>query len=577
MSRIPASEQIGTVLGGKYLLKQLLGEGGMGRVFAAEHTVIGRQVAVKVLHSEFARSPDISERFLREARAAGTIEHPGIIDVLDADRDESGTLYMVMELLKGESLATCLERKARLGPSETLAITKQILEALQVAHEHGVIHRDLKPDNIFLTTDKDGAQRVRILDFGISRIMPRGEEELRLTQTGTVMGTAYYMSPEQARGQSNVDHRADLWSMGVILYQMLSGVRPYRGDSYNAVMIAIAVEPVPPLSGAWPDIEPSLAAFVEKALQKDPDDRYGNVLEMLQALDRAEVDLNAAGIDDTRISVGPPPPVDAQSASSPVESKNQADVSTNYDRPPKDTDLSSPADAASSLQVGGFWRRAMALVLDLIVFGMVISTPLEAFLSDTDAIDVNVTAKKATGENKQADSDIQGDQPLKTKVSVSSVNITPDGIHVVGEDGDEVHIGKEGVKVREASGKQVLVGKEGIRVHKTKDKVTKLDGVSYQVKPSMATNLKISLWILYCTIFLTFFAATPGKMVLRLKVVQAGKVAGRLPAITALTRSAFFIISAFVAGLGCFTSLFNKERRTWHDRIARTVVIRSED
>ncbi|MDP6947246.1 MAG: serine/threonine-protein kinase, partial [Myxococcota bacterium] len=147
MSETPASEQIGTVLGGKYRLTRLLGEGGMGRVFAAEHTVLGRDVAVKVLHPQYQTSPETAERFLREARAASAIDHPGVIQVLDADRDETGALYMVMELLEGESLGDLLERRGRLEPEEAVAITVELLAALHCAHEHHTIHRDLKPDN----------------------------------------------------------------------------------------------------------------------------------------------------------------------------------------------------------------------------------------------------------------------------------------------------------------------------------------------------------------------------------------------------------------------------------------------
>ena len=284
MAHIPPSEQIGKVLGGKYRLISLLGQGGMGRVFAAEHILLGRQVAVKLLHPALEGDAELAERFLREARSASSIEHPGIIDVLDADRDESGALYMVMELLQGESLSDFLKRKQVVDPPEAVELARQVLDALYCAHEQGIIHRDLKPDNIFLVAEGGRGSRVRILDFGISKAMSGGEEDLKLTRTGVVLGTPHYMAPEQARGSQELDHRIDIWAIGVILYQMLAGHRPYPGSSYNEVMLKIAVDPVPSLAAAAPDLPPSLVRCVEGALEKDPSQRYGSVAEMVQAI-----------------------------------------------------------------------------------------------------------------------------------------------------------------------------------------------------------------------------------------------------------------------------------------------------
>ncbi len=538
MATIPDNDPIGTLIGGKYRLTRLLGEGGMGRVFAAEHTVVGRPVAVKLLHPELAERADMAERFLREARAAGSVDHPGIIDVLDADRGADGAPYMVMELLQGESLAELLARQPKVTPTQTREIARQALDALRCAHERGVIHRDLKPDNIFLADGGDGVRRVRILDFGISRIV--GDDDLRLTRTGAVMGTPYYMSPEQARGEKDVDHRADIWALGVTLYQMLSGVRPYEGDSYNAVMMAIAAQPLVPLHEVAPDAPSGLVRWVERALEKDPAARYGGAAEMLQALQSLTADAATGAFDDT---------VDATTLPDPgLTALGEAPTLA---APQTSTDGEAPGDAAASSatasdgpQVGGFWRRGAALAVDVMIFGLLVGAPLGALFPSGGLLDVQVTGE-----------DVPADVPA---VSVSNIVITDDGVRITGDDGGHVRFDDEGLHVRGAGGEEVHVG-----------------GGRVRLKRSLVTTLKTSLWLVYCTIFLALFGATPGKMVLGLAVVQPGRAVGRLPVMTALIRSVFFFLSACAAGLGCLWSLGDPQRRTWHDRVARTEVVRT--
>ncbi len=535
----PTGAEIGTVLGGRYRLTGLLGEGGMGRVFSAEHTVLGRKVAVKVLHPQFEINPEFAERFLREARAASAIEHPGIIDVLDADHDESGTLYMVMELLEGESLSALLARRGRLDPAESLELTRQILDALRCAHEQNVVHRDLKPDNIFLVAESAHGPRARLLDFGISRVIEPEGSDLRLTRTGTVMGTPYYMAPEQARGLKDADHRADIWAVGVILYQMLSGARPYDGDSYNAIMVAIAVETVPPLREVVVGISEAVVRFVDGALAKDPAERYETVAAMEQALARLAVDPGPGTMDDTLAAPALVVSDDAVTVPEPYAATMAAEVPT------------EPAMAAQPA-VGGFWRRAAALVIDLIVFSLVIGAPVGALLPDSDLAEVKVTAAAADGKAKT--------KAKIPKVTASNLQASDEGLSIVGDDGDSVHIDDTGIHIVTADGEEVHV-----------------DDGNINIAPTLATKLKSSLWILYCTIFLALFGATPGKMVLGLRVVQKGQTGPRVPVLAALLRSAFFIISAFAAGLGCLWCLFDSQRRTWHDRIARTRVIHVQD
>jgi len=559
MPDTPASEQIGTTLGGKYLLTRLLGEGGMGRVFAAEHAVLGKEVAVKVLLPRLAGHEETGERFLREARAASAMDHPGIIKVMDADRDESGALYMVMELLEGESLAALLERRRRLGVGETVEIARELLDAVACAHDHQIVHRDLKPDNIFLTEDGRHGSRLRVLDFGISRVLGPDADALRLTLTGTILGTPFYMSPEQARGERDIDHRADLWAVGVVLYEMLSGARPYRGTSYNEVMLRIATEPIPPLEEAAPDTPAAMVAFVEGALAKDPAGRYGSAAEMAAALERAAAaELPAIGLEATMAAPTPPPTPDSVAAT-PSQLEAHAPTVTAEapalqapeptDRVSRSEESSAPTlPAQAPSRVGGFWRRAAALLVDLIIFSLVVGSLVDVVIPDSELLDVDVTSEQDDGEAEKTSE--------TAKVSVSRVNVTDEGLLVVGDNGGEIRIDDDGIHIRESDGEEIHFTAGNIHVGSTG-----------------STTLKVSLWILYCTLFLTFFGATPGKMVLRLRVADGAEPRGRLPFITALIRSAFFIISAFALGMGCLWSLSNRDRKTWHDRIARTRVL----
>jgi len=887
MPDVPASEQIGSVLGGKYRLTGLLGEGGMGRVFSAEHILLGRQVAVKVLHPKLEGDAEFTARFLREARAASSVEHPGIIDVLDADRDETGTLFMVMELLQGESLAGFLKRKGRLEPGDAIEITRQMLGALHCAHEHGIIHRDLKPDNIFLVEEGSRGSWVRILDFGISKVVRGGDDELKLTHTGVVLGTPHYMSPEQARGSQELDHRVDIWALGVILYQMLAGRRPYTGSSYNEVILAIAVDPLPPLAGLAPHLTETLVRCVEGALAKNPNERYGSVAEMAQALEEASGDLSSSSTapDSSSESMWQPP------LGEPLQTE-RTEALTGSVELPTDRKLGEPDSDSLPLalhaaetpplpatprteqptgpvrrEVGGFWRRSAALIIDLIVFALVVGTPVNALLPESDVLAVkasidshkNVTDEGTTddavasglavsqasprtrsipqpgreweaaageweaaadqqdlpasasdavillealptregrgqlflrvGEEKlvffgegrlrplpqgggfyvqfaqqQSDGSVggrglrvdqdfvavrshsedgkfllfgvreghasmvfgkktydvwvvtgpqqqlaerqrdvekrlvelpgvqvarRGDQlvlegvvsrrmeleqvneivrgmPLGSgslvsfdfeqrqreleallvdipgvrvvrtedqlelegvvhryedlvriselakglpkgaadrisfeeagappgkdnegdervdasiEVNLSNLQLDGDGVLFLGDAGDEIRIAASGILFRESGGDELRIDETGVRIREADGSSIDIDALNIAVVPTMATTLKISIWILLCTVFLTLFAATPGKMVLGLKVVEVAREShsNGLSMLIALTRSAMFVVSVFVLGLGCFWSVFDGQRRTWHDRIARTLVIRSQD
>lgn len=272
---------VGTTLSGSYKVLRVIGEGGMGRVYEAQHTrIAGKRFAIKLLHPEFARQPGVLARFQREAEASAAISHPNVMGVYDVDRTADGTPFMVSELLEGQDLSKQLETKVRITPAQAVTIARQVCRALQAAHDKGVIHRDVKPENVFITGSIDDPS-VKVLDFGISRLEGAGSSSL--TKTGMVLGTPAYMPPEQASGAA-VDHRVDVYGVGAILYRALTGRLPY-GDDEPTVTIAklLTTEPERPRQIS-PDIPESLEMIIQKAMAREPARRYQTLQEMEQAL-----------------------------------------------------------------------------------------------------------------------------------------------------------------------------------------------------------------------------------------------------------------------------------------------------
>jgi serine/threonine protein kinase len=224
---------------GNYQITKLLAEGGMGAVYLAEHPAIGRRVAVKVLLPEVASDAEMVRRFFNEARAAHAIRHPGIVEILDFGTLPDGASYIVMELLEGESLGARLQRVGRLAPENAVDFAAQAAAALGAAHAQGIVHRDLKPDNLFLVADErvPGHELVKVLDFGIAKLSrgPNGAGSFK-TRTGVLMGTPVYMSPEQCLGTKEVDHRSDIYSLGIILFQMLAGAPPFMSEGHGELI-----------------------------------------------------------------------------------------------------------------------------------------------------------------------------------------------------------------------------------------------------------------------------------------------------------------------------------------------------
>ncbi len=275
---------IGRLIADRYRVVGLLGEGGMGAVYVAEHTLIGRKVALKRLHPELAADAKSVARFQREARAAAATGHENIVEILDLGFAEDGAPFLVMEYLKGRSLATTLRREGRLAPARACHILGQVLAALSAVHREQIVHRDLKPDNIFLTRRSGHADYVKVLDFGISKMRRDEDEAMDLTRTGVMLGTPFYMSPEQARGVKTLDHRVDLYACGVILYECLSGKLPFDGQNYHALLQAILAGQPPKLTSLVPELDPSLCAVVDKAIARDPAARHQYAREMLSTL-----------------------------------------------------------------------------------------------------------------------------------------------------------------------------------------------------------------------------------------------------------------------------------------------------
>lgn len=275
-----ALERIGMVLREKWRLDGLLGVGGMAAVYAATHRN-GRRVAVKVLHAELATHQDVRNRFLREGYAANKVNHPGAVAVLDDDIADDGSVFLVMELLDGESLqARCERLGGRLEPGEVLSIGDQLLDVLTAAHAEGVIHRDLKPENIFAT--RDG--RVKVLDFGIARVRELSGAGSP-TRTGMTMGTPAFMAPEAAHGRWDlVDARTDLWAVGATLFTLLTGRLVHPAGTINEMLVAAMTRPAPSVSIEMPYLHPAVAMVIDRALAFDKTDRWPDALAMQEAI-----------------------------------------------------------------------------------------------------------------------------------------------------------------------------------------------------------------------------------------------------------------------------------------------------
>jgi serine/threonine-protein kinase len=292
------AEFIGKSVDGRYLVRSLLGEGGMGLVFEAEHLKIGRAVALKVLHERQARNKSAVRRFYREARAAAAIGHPNICEVYDFGTLVDGRPYLVMERLHGETLAERIGRDAVLQFDEAIDILTQVLSGLAAAHEKGIVHRDIKPENVFLAQRANAAPMVKLLDFGISKVFApeRKGDEMDLTRPGMVMGTPHYMSPEQARGERDLDARVDLYACGVILYEALTGCRPFTAPNYDALLLQILSARPRPARELRPALPVGFDPVLETAMAVARDQRYCTADEFARDLAGVRAEWSHAGL-----------------------------------------------------------------------------------------------------------------------------------------------------------------------------------------------------------------------------------------------------------------------------------------
>ena len=277
----------GQVIDDKYRILRLLGTGGMGAVFEGENTRIRRRVAIKVLHASVSGSGETVARFEREAQAAGRIGSEHICEVLDLGVLPDQSRYMVMEYLDGETLSARIKKSGRLPPAQSIPLMAQVLDALGAAHAAGIIHRDLKPDNIFILPNKAGrVDFIKILDFGVSKFsqISGDSEEMNVTRAGSVVGTPYYMSPEQARGMAVVDARSDIYALGVVLYQATTGQVPFRAETFNELLFKIALELPPPPQQFVPDLDPEFSMIIQRAMAREQVHRFQSCAEFKEAL-----------------------------------------------------------------------------------------------------------------------------------------------------------------------------------------------------------------------------------------------------------------------------------------------------
>jgi eukaryotic-like serine/threonine-protein kinase len=383
---------VGDVLAGKYRVDKILGIGGMGMVVAAMHLELDQRVALKFMLPAAAESPETAARFLREARAAGRLNSDHVCRMVDLGRFDSGAPYIVMEYLQGESLAAALRRRGPLRVDDAVDYILQAVEGLAEAHAHGIVHRDLKPDNLFLHRRNDGGTVLKVLDFGISKISLNGGS----TRTGDIMGSPAYMAPEQMESTRNVDARADVWSLGVVLYQMVTGQPPFRGDTLPLLCMHVVNDEPDPISAIRADLPDGFEAAAMRCLRKNVDERYPDVGELAHALapfgpknastsaSRIEIVLRRTGKHDSASLI-------PNDAAVPVVAR-----ALDSERVPPNTLVSTSGQSLGGRGEGRSWGVAGAVAVGLAVGAFVVAMLWRTgWIIDSDAPVPPVAAKSA--------------------------------------------------------------------------------------------------------------------------------------------------------------------------------------
>lgn len=358
----------GSILSGRYRLVSRLGRGGMGAVWRAEHLGLSSHVAIKLIDEEIVKSEEMLARFKREAQAAASLRMTNVVQILDYGVDGQ-TPYIAMELLEGETLSTRLERQSALVPEEAASILSQVGRALARAHEHGIVHRDLKPDNIFLVQDGD-QEIAKVLDFGVAKTSGT-ERALHNTSTGALLGTPYYMSPEQATARGDVDSLTDVWALGVVAFESLVGRRPFDGPSIGAIVVSICSEPLP-IPSDFGLVPEGFDEWFATACHRDRHSRFRTAVAATAALRRV------CGADFGRSSISSYPPIslrDSVSGATPsvvrtVLGHTSAPAPTMVGGTPDPTVLSLPSEPR------GFRRKAWSLVAGAVALGVALLTLL---------------------------------------------------------------------------------------------------------------------------------------------------------------------------------------------------------
>lgn len=302
----PSSTREGKMISDRFRIIKLLGEGGMGEVYLAEHTYLNKKVAIKLLRPEITSSNEAVQRFYQEAKSAARIKHESIIEIYDFGKLDDGTIYLAMEFLEGSPLADIM-LNGPLDLARAIDFIIQIADGLGAAHAEGIIHRDMKPENVFIVRDRTGRERVKILDFGIAKMSSGEGEGHGLTKTGTIFGTPHYMSPEQAMGRQ-LDHRTDIYSMGVIMFELFTGSVPFKAESFMGILTQHITTPPPAPSAYRPDLPPQIEQIILKAMDKDPNHRYQSMGELILDLQRVAAELGIGTPMAPPLQTLPPPP-----------------------------------------------------------------------------------------------------------------------------------------------------------------------------------------------------------------------------------------------------------------------------